>query len=151
MTTLAPYEFRDPAALVAELAERIPLDEGTAWLALVEHPSTRQRLVRVDRLLAPAELLTADETDLAEEAMLTVIDAWPLPDVRPPQHSPLLVLVRPGWCVFGPNEGQWFTAERYLNHLRALWSCSTVLVTEHGWLDFMTYEAGRTPAMRPAA
>jgi hypothetical protein len=83
--------------------------------------------------------------------MRDVIDAWPLPEVRPPRHSTMLVLVRPGLCVFGPNEAQWLLADRYLNHLRPLYTGDCVLVTEHGWVDWATYLAGRTPAMRAAA
>lgn len=151
MTPLEPYEFRDPAALMAELAERITLDEGSVHLVLVERPSTVQRLVRVDRLRSPAELLSPEEAERAEDEMRDVIERWPLPEARPPNHSWVRVIVRSGWCVFGPNEGQWFAAERYLNHLQPLYSGTTILVTEHGWVDFMTYAAGRTPAMLPAA
>ena len=147
-TTLEPYEFRDPAALMAELAERISLDENTAHLLLVDHPSTVQRIVRIERLTTPAEILSGED---AEEEMRDVIDAWPLPEVRPPRHSTMLVLVRPGLCVFGPNEAQWLLADRYLNHLRPLYTGDCVLVTEHGWVDWTTYLAGRTPAMRAAA
>jgi hypothetical protein len=147
-TTLEPYEFRDPAALMAELAERISLDENTAHLLLVDHPSTVQRIVRIERLTTPAEILSGED---AEEEMRDVIDAWPLPEVRPPRHSTMLVLVRPGLCVFGPNEAQWLLADRYLNHLRPLYTGDCLLVTEHGWVDWMTYLAGRTPAMRAAA
>lgn len=147
-TTLEPYEFRDPAALISELAERIPLDEGTAHLVLVERPSTTQRVIRIDRLRTPAEILRSED---AEDEMRDVIDTWPLPEEQPPRHSSLLVLVRPGWCVFGPNEAQWFHADCYLNHLRSVYTGNCILVTEHGWVDFMTYLAGSTPAMRPAA
>ena len=99
-TTLAPYEFRDPAALIGEIGERIALDEGTAHLVLVERPATTQHIVRIDRLRTPAEILQGQE---AEDEMRDVIDTWPLPEERPPRHSSMLVLVRPGLCVFGPN------------------------------------------------
>jgi hypothetical protein len=147
-TTLAPYEFRDPAALISELAERIALDEGTAHLVLVERPSTAQRIIRIDRLRTPAEILLGRD---AEDEMRDVIDTWPLPEELPPRHSALLVLVRPGWCVFGPNEAQWFHADLYLNHLRSVHTGDCILVTEHGWVDFMTHLAGSTPAMRRVA
>ena len=38
-------------------------------------------------------------------------------------------------------------ADRYANHLADLWTMQLILVTEYGWLDFMTYEAGLTPAL----
>jgi hypothetical protein len=148
MTTLASYEFRDPAALMSTLAERIPLDEGSAHLVLVDHPATAQRIVRIDRLRTPAEIF---EYEGARDEMRDVIDAWPLPEGRRPHHASMLVLVRPGLCVFGPNEAQWFLADRYLNHLRPIFTGDCLLVTEHGWVDCMTLCAGLTPAMRAAA
>ena len=48
--TLHTYEFRDPEALLVELAARVPFTEDTAYLVLVAHPSTEQRIVRVERL-----------------------------------------------------------------------------------------------------
>ncbi len=146
-TDLEPYEFLDPAALIGELAERIPLSEDTAYLVLVERPSTFQRIIRIDRLRTPAEILQDDD---AEDEMRDVIDTGPRPAERPPRHAAVLVLVRPGWCVFGPNEAQWFNADRYLNHLRSVYTGDCILVTEHGWVDFMTYCAASTPAMRSA-
>jgi hypothetical protein len=40
-------------------------------------------------------------------------------------------------------------AERYANFMATLWSVTDMLVTEHGWLDFMTHDAGSTPAALP--
>lgn len=148
MNQLHSFEFRDPASLVQEIADRVPLVEGTALLALVERPSTTQRLVRVETLRTPAEIFTSQA---AEEEMRRLIDAWPLPDTRLPQHASLLVIVRPGLCVFGPNEAQWFRADHYLNHLRSLYTGDCVLVTEHGWVDFMTRFAAATPALQRSA
>lgn len=144
MTSLWPFEFRDPAALIAEIARQVPLTAGSAYLALVHEPSTTQRLVRVDSLDTPAEI---DWYDEAQEEMRTVVDRWPLPDTRPPRHASVLVLVRSGLCVFGPNEARWFMADRYLNHLRSLYTGDCILVTEHGWVDAMTEWAGAEPAL----
>ena len=46
---LAPYDVRSPAELIATIAERVSLTEGTAYLALVRDVSTDQEVVRVDR------------------------------------------------------------------------------------------------------
>jgi len=59
-------------------------------------------------------------------------------------------VVRPGPCVFGPNESHWLYAWRYSNHFTNAYSSHIILVTEHGWCDFMTHQAGLTPAARPA-
>lgn len=145
--TLEPFDFRDPAALVREIAREVELSDGAAYLALVAHPSTEQRLVRVDRLRTPAEIY---EYDGARDEIRRVIRSWPLPDSRRPRHAAVLVVVRPGLCVFGPNEAQWFLADRYVNHFQPLFTGNTVLVTEHGWAEFRTGEAGHEPAMVPA-
>ncbi len=141
---LQPYEFRDPEALLGALAERVPFTEDTAYLVLVAHPSTTQRIVRVERLDSPAVL---DEWSAARDEMRDRIQAWPIPDVVPPTHAGVLVVVRRGLCVFGANEGHWSNAWRYVNHLRRLYSGDLVLVTEHGWLDLMTQLAGHSPAL----
>ena len=143
---LAAYDFKDPEALINEIASRVDLREGSVFAALVAHPSTSQRLVRVDPLATPAEII---DHESASEELRQIIDSWTIPETRRPTHSWVLVLVRPGWCVFGPNEKEWFMAERYLNHCKPLFSGSTFLVTEHGWTDFMTEYAGLQPCMSP--
>lgn len=139
------YEFRDNAKLMRDLCARVPLAEGAAYLALVKDASTAQRIVRVDRLRTPAEIFDDDEP---RQELRAVVERWALPIGRGvPTHTAVLVVVRPGLCVFGPNEAVWFRADRYANHLAGLWPMMLILVTEHGWLDFMTYDAGVEPAL----
>jgi hypothetical protein len=64
-----------------------------------------------------------------------------------PHHALVTVVVRPGRCVFGPNEAVWFRGWRYSNHFESAFSGDMVLVTEHGWSDFMSGEAGHEPRM----
>ena len=47
------------------------------------------------------------------------------------------------------NEAVWWTAERYANFIARVWPVKDILVTEHGWLDFMTNHAGSHPAALP--
>ena len=141
---LRAYDVRDPARLIADIAERVPLVQGSAHLALVRDVSTDQEVLRVDTLRLPAEILHWEE---ASEELCRVVDDWPVGfEPGAPRHTPVLVIVRPGLCVFGPNEAVWFMAECYANFMANLWSARKILVTEHGWLEFMTYEAGPTPA-----
>jgi hypothetical protein len=141
------YDVRDPSRLIADISERVPLVEGTAHLALVADVSTTQKVLRIDTLRLPAEIIDRQESS---EELRRVVESWPIPDRRGrPRHTPVLVVVRPGLCVFGPNEAVWFMAERYANHLSNVWPTLDILVTEHGWLDYMTYEAGLTPAALP--
>ena len=121
--------------------------QGSAHLALVRDVSTEQEVLRVDTLRLPAEILRWED---GSEELRRVVDGWPVTFERgAPRHTPVLVIVRPGLCVFGPNEAVWFLAERYANFLVSLWPVRDVLVTEHGWLDFMTHEASTTPAAAP--
>jgi hypothetical protein len=146
---LHAYDVRDPALLIADIAERVSLVEGSAHLALVRDVSTAQQILRVDTLRLPAEILDWEE---GCEELRRVVDGWPVSFERgAPRHTPVLVVVRPGLCVFGPNEAVWFRAERYANFMASLWSVTDMLVTEHGWLDLMTNEAGTSPAAVPRA
>jgi hypothetical protein len=144
---LEPYEFRSPAELIDDIASRVPLTDGTAYLVLVAQPSTAQHMISIDRLDAPAEL---DDFEEVRDEMRERIEGWPLPDVWPPTHAAVVVVVRRGLCVMGPNEGMWCKAWRYINHHRALHIGDLILVTEHGWVDFMTHLGEVTPALRPA-
>ena len=143
-----PYEYRDPAAVIAEVARRVPLIEDTAYLVLVANPSTEQRIVTVQRFDTPALI---DDYDEPMKEIRARVQALPIPDVVPPTHSLLTVLVRPGLCVFGPNESVWLNAWRYSNHLARAFGSELILVTEHGWCDFMTECAGTEPALAQSA
>jgi len=144
---LKPYELKDPGELVQGLAERVDLVEDTAWLVQIQDPSTRQLIVGVDRMDSPALI---DEWQEARDELHDRIQAWSVPDTHRPQQAAVLVVVRPGLCVMGPNEAQWFLAWRYVNHLRSLFSGDLILVTEHGWTDFMTNLGGYAPTMSAA-
>jgi hypothetical protein len=145
MDELKPYELRDPARLIRAVAERVTLAEDTSWLALVHHPSTNQRLVRVDQLPIPALL---DDDDDISAHLRTAAEAcgigW---SGRGPDHMAVTIIVRPGYAVFGPNEGVWCKGWRYSNHFQSLHTGELMLVTEHGWVDFMTDFAGLEPRM----
>lgn len=142
---LKPYDVRDPAALIEEVAERIDLVEDTAWLALVHRPSTAQKLLDVRQLELPA--LLDDDEDISE-VLRDAVDSLGIGWRRHYEHALVTVVVRPGRCVFGPNELVWSMGWRYVNHLQAVFDGDLILVTEHGWLDMMTQEAGVEPAMR---
>lgn len=143
--TLAVYDFRSPAALIEEVAGRIALVENTVYVVLVARPSTEQHIVAIRRLATPARI---DGWQDASAEIREVMEELTVPErPTPPDHSALTVLVRRGLCVFGPNEGQWMSAWRYSNHLSNCYGGRIILVTEHGWADFMTHTAGQLPAM----
>ena len=145
--TLKPYDFRDIGALVEELIGRAALGRSGAHLLLVRDPPGEQHVVRCERLDTPAVIR---DWEPACDEMRDRIEAWPVPDVVPPTHAAVLVVVRPGLCVLGANEGRWCKAWRYVNHLRRLYDGHLLLVTEHGWRDRLSDCAGSTPALRRA-
>lgn len=71
----------------------------------------------------------------------------PIPDVTPPTHAVMTVVVRPGRTLLGRSEHHWLTAWRYANRGLSVFTSDLILVTEHGWTDLMTQWAGHTPAM----
>ena len=144
---LQPYDVRDPALLIAEIAERVDLVEDTAWVALVHRPSTTQKLLEVRPVGLPA--LLDDDEDIGA-VLRDTVDAFRLGWRRHREHAVVTVIVRPGRCVLGPNELVWSMGWRYANHFEAAFDGDLILVTEHGWLDMVTHEAGHQPAMRPA-
>jgi hypothetical protein len=146
---LEPFEYRDHARLVNEVNRRVALEENTVHVALVHEPSTLQRVVSVTTLATPAVI---DDYVEACAELTELMQRLPIPDEpRPPRHSVMTFVVRPGRCVFGPNEGRWMSAWRYSHHFRNAYDGRVTLVTEHGWCDFMTYEAGHMPAARAAS
>lgn len=143
--TLKPYQFKKPADVIEEVARRVPLTAGAVYAVLVDNPSTDQRIVAVRRFDTPALI---DDWQDAREEIREVMHGLPIPDEpRLPRHAALTVLVRPGLCVLGPNEGTWMNAWRYSNHLANAYSGDLILVTEHGWYDFMTDTAGHSPSI----
>lgn len=143
--TLRPWQLRDPARLLTEVAQRVPLVEDTALLALVHHPSTEQDLVGLERLRTPAVI---DDWQQASEEICERMQQLDIPErPRRPEHAGVTVVVRDGLCVLGPNEGQWYRAWRYSNHLRNAFDGGLILVTPHGWVDVLSDTAGTSPAM----
>jgi len=143
--TIPSWTLRSPADVVAAVAERCALEADTAFLTLVREPATAQQVVAVERLATPAVI---DDWMPASAEIREVMERLHIPDApRPPQHTAVRVVVRPGLCVFGLNEASWFNAWRYSNHLTNAYSGSLILVTEHGWTDFMSDTAGLSPAM----
>ena len=143
--TLRSSDLRDPHDLMRQLTTRVSLTEDTAFLLLVAEPSTRQELVTVQRLRTPAALSHWGE---ARDELQRTVESLTIPrGAGPPSHLLLTVVVRAGLCVFGPHEDQWLLAWRYSHHFAQAYDGGVILVTEHGWRDFMSDEAGFSPAL----
>lgn len=146
---LEPYDLRDPRQLLHDVCRADPLAEGDLLIVLVEEPSTRQHVVTVRRLAAHRwqGLNQMDRSDvLRREA-----EALPL-DLRrrePPRHLLLTILVRRGLTVLDGTDAEVLEGWRYANHLMPVFDGGLLVVTEHGWYDWLTGLAGHTPALVP--
>lgn len=145
MSSQEIYDFRDVADVVVAAARRVRLESGSVHVVLVEDPSGEQQITGIRRMRSPAQL---DDWQDASDEIAEVMQSFAIPDEpRPPRHSPLTIVARPGLCVFGPDEATWLQAWRYSHHFTNAWSGSLVVVTEHGWVDFMSCAGGHLPAL----
>ena len=94
--TLEPYEFRDPEALIRDVAAMVDLLEDHAFVVLVHHPSTEQRVVEVRELALPALL---DDDDDISDHLCEIARSFDIPQVRSPRHALVTVVVRRGRCM----------------------------------------------------
>ena len=144
---LEPFELRDPRQLLQDVCRAGPLVEGDLLIVLIEEPSARQHVVAVRRLAARQwqGLDQMDRSDVFRE------EARALPlDVRrgePPRHLLLTILVRRGLTVLDGTDAEVLDGWRYANHLMPVFDGGLLLVTEHGWYDWLTGLAGHTPAL----
>lgn len=150
MEELAPYEFKDPGEVLEQVAAVHPLTPGTALVAVVEDPATRQRVTAVEAL--PVDSRVGEEEDLSG-LLRETMQRLPVPQWSGggPRHSVITVLVRPGLTVFGRIESVWVRGWRYSNHLMSAYTGDLILVTEHGWADIMTGWGGYQPKMQTSA
>ena len=143
---LEVFEFRDPGQVVLEATADHPLREGDVLLALVREPSVTQELVGVRRL--PRRSRGLDQFDRSRLIASTAERMCPARTPgQSPKHSFMTIVARRGFAVFGPNEGEWLTAWHFSNHFTDAFSGSLVVVTEHGWVDFMSDLGGYEPRL----
>lgn len=146
--TLRPYEYRNPARLIEEVSERVPLRAGDVYLVLVAHPSTEQRIVKIVLLDLDAE---QDDYEHGRRELERLVPRLGIPDVHPITHGVMTVVVRPGLTVLGRIEWLWLAAWRYSNHFVRCFDTDLILVTEHGWADFISDLGDAQPAMVQAS
>lgn len=143
------WELADPARLVDEIAAAVPLRADTAHLAVVRDPSTIQRLLATETLPTTARISHHD--DVRRLLVETVRERLPVPPLTATRirHAVVTVVVRDGLTVMTRNEAHWLKAWRYSNHMRSAYDGYLILVTEHGWYDWVSRAAGRVPHLVP--
>lgn len=141
---IEPYELRSPADLIAEVASRVPLTEGSAYAVLVGDPSRAQVVRDIEEFECGAFI---DEEDEVRDLLEELCARWDQgAHSRPSEVKVVSVVVRRGLCVWTPLEWTWSKAWRYA--FTSGLSCGDLItVTEHGWYDFMTKHADHEPAL----
>ncbi len=148
---LRPYEYRDPSrVLTAVLADR-PLAAGDMLLALVHDPPGDQQVLRTVRLDGEhsRRLGPYDGPDILAGYLRRLAVPMRQPG-EPPRHSVMTISARRGLAVFGPAEAACMNAWRYCGHLVDAFVGDLLLVTEHGWADFMSGWGGPQPRLELA-
>ncbi len=113
-------------------------------------PATRPRVAAVERLRVDSRLeQDGDDLHAAGEEVQRVhgvFEAIVGPSPRPTQAQVVTVVVREGWCGWGPHEWAWSHVWYYGYH--PISGGHLIVVTEHGWVDLFTRHADHRPRAR---
>lgn len=141
------FELRSPAELIAEVADRVLLVDGSAYAVLVHDPSRTQRVRHVAELSCGSRIDDGPDT---LQLLESLCDSWGGHSSRLPSDLKVVtVVVRRGLCVWTDVEWAWSNAWRRVS--TGLSVGDVITVTEHGWYDFMTKHADHRPALVPTA
>ena len=143
---LRPYEYRDPGQVLTAVLAGGSLSEGDMLLALVHDPSGDQQVLRTARLDSEHSrcLRQHEDPDILAGYLRRLAVPMRQPG-EPPRHSVMTISARRGLAVFGPAEAACMSTWRQCGHLVDAFVGDLLLVTEHGWTDFMSGWGGREP------
>jgi hypothetical protein len=128
-----PWELRDPAAVIDDVARQHQLRPGLIVAGLVQLPSTTQRLLDTT-VIYEAEHSPADVRDcawLAKQAAHRLFE--PRVTLGPPQHSFVTIVVRNGGLDFEPTDAGWLLGWQHADHRLPVYTGELILFTEQGW------------------
>jgi hypothetical protein len=145
---LRPYEYRDPGEVLTAVVADRSLSDGDMLLALVHDPSGDQRVLRTIRLDSEhsRRLDPYQGPDILAGYLRQLAVPMRQPE-EPPRFSVMTISARRGLAVFGPAECACMSAWRYCGHLVDAFVGEMMVVTEHGWADFMSGLGGREPRL----
>lgn len=146
---LRPYEYGDPGQVLTAVLAGGSLSEGDMLLALVHDPSGDQQFLRTTRLDSEHSrwLGSYEGRDILAGYLRRLAVPMRQPG-EPPRHSVMTISARRGLAVFGPDEMACLSTWRYCGHLVDAFVGELIVVTEHGWADFMSGWGGREPRLQ---
>jgi hypothetical protein len=141
------YDRRDPGAILAAVASRHPFRGGEVLFVLVRTPYRGEDIVHITA--SPRDRWEhLDEFELKEllalEARRMPIPEW---NGAPPSHEIMTIVPRTGFAIVGEDEQRWLSAWMYSNHGTNAFTSDLAVVTEHGWVEFMSDWGGREPRL----
>ena len=150
MTTdewFAKFELRNAQELIDEIAETVPLVEGTVLLALVHQPAKQQKLLALKELTP-----LPDDVDEGHRGRSDLLYDEVRKLVIPPRSDDsasilVTVVVRSGINGWGEEEKRWAQGWRYSNHNSEAFDGDIMVVTEHGWCSLWSETGAPKPAM----
>lgn len=128
-----PWELRDPAAALDGVARQHELHPGLIIAALVEHPSTTQRLLDTT-IVYEGEHAPDDVREcarLAKQAARRLFE--PRATLGPPQHSFVTIVVRNGELDFEATDTGWLLGWQHADHRLPVYTGELILFTDQGW------------------
>lgn len=139
------YGFDDIADLMDQISAAHEFYDATVLVALVRDPESTQEIVRIDRV--PVSAYADDAT--ADARMDEPLRTLPVEDSPEFRYRTLTIVVRRGFTVMGDVDLRWSNALKYGWKPPGCLTTAQVVVTEHGWLELRTDEAGHQPALTP--
>ena len=148
---LDSWDLADPARLLSDLRERMPLTTGQSVLCQVQRPATDQLLVAhtvVWRGRAPADEM--DAQDDVEAAMRRIGHRdWQWDDDVRLSSSVVVVMMRDGRAVTRSSDFDVWRALRYANNPFQALLGDLIVLTPHGWIVVWDDVAGLEPTATP--
>lgn len=144
---IARHELRDPQALIDEIGAAVPLSDGRVLVALVHHPSTKQKPLALEEL-SPLPMDIDEHHRGRSDLLYERVWQLPIPPRSDTSASILVtIIVRSGMNGWGPEERLWAGGWRYSNHNSEAFDRDIIVVTEHGWCSLWSRTGGHEPVM----
>ena len=144
--SLADLQLRNVQEFMDAVTTTLPITAGSVTLVVVDHPSTRQRILAVRRLETPAAAHEHYEQHELSALIREEMRTLPIPPWSRDIHTVVVTIIgRAGFNVWTETETTWAMAWRYSNHLTGAIEGDIIVVTEHGWANLFLHQGAAEP------